>query len=140
MATVEQQATGRLATVRLIPPGEDAEGIVLDLLFASSGIESEVALAAEILEILPGLRLPVARTGHLIAMKVLSRDDARRPTDLADLRSLIARASRADLEEAERALSLITERGFHRNRDLIFSFADLLTPGPEPTRLGGTTP
>ena len=29
LATVEQQATGRLATVRLLPPGEDAEGIAV---------------------------------------------------------------------------------------------------------------
>jgi Nucleotidyl transferase AbiEii toxin, Type IV TA system len=125
-ATVEQQATGRLATVRLIPPGQDAEGIVLDLLFASSGIEPEVTAASELLEVLPGMRLPVARTGHLIALKVLSRDDVRRPTDLADLRSLIAQASRADLDEAEQSLSLITERGYHRGRDLYQLFRQLL--------------
>jgi hypothetical protein len=125
-ATVEQQATGRLATVRLIPPGQDPEGIVVDLLFASSGIEPEVTAASEILEVLPGLSLPVARTGHLIALKVLSRDDLRRPTDLADLRSLLAHASRADLDEAERSLSLITERGFHRGRDLARLFRELL--------------
>jgi len=125
-ATVEQRATRRLATVRLIPPGQDAEGIVLDLLFASSGIEPEVTRAAEFLEVLPGLELPVARTGHLIALKVLSRDDARRPTDLADLRSLISQASSADLEEAERALSLISERGYHRERDLPHLFRQLL--------------
>jgi Nucleotidyl transferase AbiEii toxin, Type IV TA system len=127
LATVEQQATGRLATVRLLPPGEDAEGIVLDLLFASSGIESEVAAASEILEILPGLKLPVARTSHLIALKVLSRDDIRRPTDLGDLRSLIARASREDILETERALSLIMERGYHRGRDLPALLQELLT-------------
>lgn len=125
LATVEQQAKGRLATVRLLPPGEDAEGIVLDLLFASSGIESEVASTADLLEILPGLRVPVARTSHLIALKVLSRDDVRRPTDLADLRSLIDRASIADLQEAERLLSLITDRGYHRDRDLLASLHQL---------------
>jgi hypothetical protein len=125
LATVEQQATGRLATVRLLPPGEDAEGIVVDLLFASSGIEPEVVTASEVLEILPGLRLPVARTSHLIALKVLSRDDVRRPTDLADLRSLIGRASPTDLQEAERLLSLITERGYHRDRDLLPSLRQL---------------
>jgi hypothetical protein len=126
LATVEQQATGRLATVRLLPPGEDAEGIVLDLLFASSGIESEVTATAELLEVLPKLKLPVARTSHLIALKVLSRDDVRRPTDLADLRSLIARASREDIQEAEGLLSLITQRGYHRDRDLRSLLQDLL--------------
>ena len=115
-----------MATVRLLPPGEDAEGIVLDLLFASSGIESEVTATAELLEILPKLKLPVARTSHLIALKVLSRDDVRRPTDLADLRSLIARASREDIQEAEELLSLITQRGYHRDRDLRSLLQDLL--------------
>jgi hypothetical protein len=126
LATVEQQATGRLATVRLLPPGEDTEGIVLDLLFASSGIESEVTATAELLEVLPQLKLPVARTSHLIALKVLSRDDVRRPTDLADLRSLIARASREDIQQAEGLLSLITQRGYHRDRDLPSLLQDLL--------------
>jgi hypothetical protein len=125
LATVEQQAMGRLATVRLLPPGEDVEGIVLDLLFASSGIEPEVTTTSEALEILPGLELPIARTSHLIALKVLSRDDVRRPTDLADLRSLIKRASPTDLQEVERLLVLITERGYHRGRDLLPSFQQL---------------
>jgi hypothetical protein len=134
LATVEQQATGRLATVRLLPPGEVPEGIVLDLLFASSGIEPEVAASSEILEIMPGLRLPVARTSHLIALKVLSRDDIRRPTDLADLRSLIARASQDDIRGAERALTLIMERGYHRGRDLPSLFQQLLKDlGDEPS-------
>jgi hypothetical protein len=72
-----------------------------------------------------GLNLPVARTGHLIALKVLSRDDIRRPTDLADLLSLLERASPAELLEAEQLLSLITERGYHRDRDLLASFQEL---------------
>lgn len=33
---VEQEATGRLATVRFQPPGGEEHGVVLDLLFASS--------------------------------------------------------------------------------------------------------
>jgi hypothetical protein len=38
---VEQTATQRLATVRLRPPGEPEEGgIVIDLLFASSGMSA----------------------------------------------------------------------------------------------------
>jgi hypothetical protein len=32
---VEQEATGRLATARLLPPGETAAGVVVDLRFAS---------------------------------------------------------------------------------------------------------
>ena len=71
-AIVEQTATNRLATARL---HSTASGIVVDLLFASSGIEAETVTEAETLEILPGLKIPVARIPHLIALKVLARDD-----------------------------------------------------------------
>lgn len=64
MATVLQHtSTGRLATVRLFPPGEGERGALVDLLFASSGIEPEIVAAAENLRILPKLTVPVARTG-----------------------------------------------------------------------------
>lgn len=125
-ATVEQEAVGRLATVRLIPPGENVEGLVVDLLFASSGIEPEIVDAAEPLEILPKLTVPVAQTSHLIALKVLSRDDKKRPTDLADLNALLARATDREIQETREALSLITNRGFHRDRDLAADFEGLL--------------
>ena len=68
--TVEQDAVGRLATVRLAPPGSSSEAIVLDLLFASSGIEPEVVADAELLEIWPDLRVHVPRVGHLLALKI----------------------------------------------------------------------
>ena len=38
---------------------------------------------------------------------------------------MIPRASATDLQEAERLLSLITERGYHRDRDLRLSFQQL---------------
>ena len=116
---VEQDAAGRLATARLLSAGESRRmGIVVDLLFASSGVEAEIASAAERLEILPDLEVPVALKGHLIAMKVLSRDDARRPRDAEDLRGLLAEASAEDLALASGLLRLVTERGFHRRKDL----------------------
>lgn len=117
-AVVEQEAVSRLATARLIPGGEDDGGVVVDLLFASSGIEPEIAAAAELLEVLPGLRVPVATTGHLIALKVLARDDRTRPQDRLDLAALVAAPERADIQEARSALALITQRGFHRGKNL----------------------
>ena len=117
IATVEQVATGRLATVRLLV-GSAAEAPVVDLLFASSGIEGVVVANAEPLEVLDGVQIPVAATAHLIAMKLLSRDDERRPQDLVDLRGLMGQASAADLALARRAIDLITARGYHRGRDL----------------------
>ena len=124
---VEQAAAGRLATVRLRRhTGNDAP--VLDLLFASSGIEPEIVQAAEILEILPDLRIPVAGTGHLIALKVLSRDDDERPQDIVDLRALLKIATPSDRDRARESLRLITSRGFNRSRDLLAALA-ALTPG-----------
>lgn len=125
-ATVEQKAVGRLATVRLAPPEAESAGIVVDLLFASSGIEPEVVRAADLLELFPGLTLPVAQVGHLIALKVLSRDDLKRPQDIADLRALLQIASAEEREQAKDSLRLIESRGFNRGRDLLSDFRTLL--------------
>lgn len=124
-AIVEQEATNRLATVRLAPQGEDLAGVVIDILFASSGIEHEVVASAEPLKVLEGVELPVAITAHLVALKVLSRDDVQRPQDLVDLRSLLAVCSVEELEQAKRALALIETRGFHRGRSLVRDFETL---------------
>ena len=117
--TVEQEATSRLATVRLVSPGQTASGVVVDLLFASSGIEPEIVAAADPLEVFPGVTLPVACRGHLIALKTLSRDDRTRPQDVIDLRALLERASSDDLELARESLGLISARGYHRDRDSV---------------------
>ena len=60
---IEQEAVGRLATVRLEGPLPTAPVVIVDLLFASCGIESEIVSGAETVEIGRGLRMPVARTG-----------------------------------------------------------------------------
>lgn len=127
--TVEQDAVGRLATVRLGPPGSSSEAIVLDLLFASSGIEPELVADAELLEIWPDLRVPVPRVGHLLALKVLARDDLRRPQDVADIRMLLAAADGAELQRARAALTLMTERGYHRGKDLQADWTALVGVG-----------
>lgn len=73
------------------------------MLFASSGIEPEAVAEAEPIDLLPNLRIGVARTGHLIAMKVLSRDDETRPQDVVDLRACFAlRRATSSREPAKR--------------------------------------
>lgn len=114
-SALEHTVTKRLATARLRP---SERGVLVDLMFASSGIEEEIVLEATRLEILPGLRIPVASTAHLIAMKVLARDDRNRPQDWDDLRALLREAAPEDIEGARSALALIERRGFHRARDL----------------------
>lgn len=111
--SVVHDETGRLATVRL--ESTVGEGVVLDLFFASSGVEDEVVGAAEPLEVLPGLTIPVARIGHLIAVKFLWRPSEKRDRDL---HTLIERADAEDLEDARRLIASITRRGYHRGRDL----------------------
>lgn len=127
-ALVEQEATGRLATVRLStgPDRDDHDGgVVLDLLFASSGVEHEVVAGAEKLEVFEGVVAPIASAGALIALKILSRDDLDRPQDRVDLVALLRVATAADLEETARLLGLVTERGYDRGRDLRAALTEL---------------
>jgi predicted nucleotidyltransferase len=113
---LEQERTGRIATVRLIRDTE--RGVYVDLLFASSGIEDSVVAAAEELVVLEALPIRVATRGHLIAMKVLARDDRQRPQDWDDLRALLQDATKEDVRQAQEALTAITARSYNRGRDL----------------------
>jgi hypothetical protein len=116
VATVlEHTSTGRLATVRLRAPDDR---VLVDLIFASCGIEPEIVAAAQRLEILPALRVPVARTGHLIAMKLLAMDARKRPQDADDIRALLEVAPAVERRLVMTAISAITARGFARRRDL----------------------
>jgi hypothetical protein len=99
---------------------------VVDLLFASSGIEREIVADADTIELLRQLHVRVATTAHLIALKVLARDDVTRPQDVGDLRALLGGASAADLGRARAALGLIAQRGYHRGRDLDMELEALL--------------
>jgi hypothetical protein len=128
-AVVEQEAVGRIATVRLTRSSK-LQAPVIDLLFASSGIEPEVVAEAERIELLPNLTIGVARTGHLIALKVLSRDDVRRPQDLVDLRALVRAASSTELALARASVALIAARGYHRGRDLMSEMNTLFPLAP----------
>ena len=114
---VEHEYVDRLATVRMRPPVSG--GVVVDVLFASSGIEREITLEAEQLELVAGLMLPVARAPHLVTLKLLARDDAVRPQDLADLLALRAVLAPEDEADVRRLARLVVARGYHRDRDLV---------------------
>jgi hypothetical protein len=112
---LENAVSGRLATVRLVAPGEDPDaGIVVDLFFDYSGLEDEIIERAEILSLVQGLAVPVAQRGDLLALKVL----AARPRDLEDAKALVKKASPTDMELAERTLDQISGSGVHRPADL----------------------
>ncbi|HVM00046.1 MAG TPA: nucleotidyl transferase AbiEii/AbiGii toxin family protein [Egibacteraceae bacterium] len=125
VAVLEHEALERLAAVRLARAGQSPAGVVVDLLFASSGVEQEMVETAEPLEVFTGTRLHVARTGHLLALKVLARDD-RRPQDEVDLQALLSVAGADDLVLAEEMLQLIVRRGANRGRQLVAEWKDLV--------------
>jgi hypothetical protein len=116
---LEQEYVQRLSGVRLEHGGSD---VIIDLLFASSGIENEVVGSATRLEVLPRLSAPVATTGHLIALKIL----AGRNQDLTDLGMLIPAASAQDLDMAREAVRLIQARGFNREQDVVADLDKLI--------------
>ena len=114
---LEQAEVGRIATVRI---GDDSLGteVVVDLLMASSGIEQEIVSAAEVLDV-GGVSFPVARTGHLLGLKLLSMDKARRLRDVIDIQALLKVITHEELARTREAIALIAARGFDRGRDLV---------------------
>jgi hypothetical protein len=119
---LERKDMDRMAGARLLAPGEDDQGLVVDLLFASSGVEPEIVAMAQVLEVFPGVAVPVILPGHLLALKVL----AGRPKDLEDARGLLRAMDQGEVQRARETLVLIDKRGFHRGKDLLVEMARLL--------------
>ena len=139
---LEHRASGRLATLRFVTPGQSSDEPDIDVLCASSGIEAETVEAATYVELVEKLAVPVARTAHLLAMKVLSASE-RRPQDVWDIQALLNAAQRADLDAALYLVDLIQERGFGRDdndnvrvdlRDELLAFQARFAPHLDPGR------
>jgi hypothetical protein len=116
---------GRLFGVRLVSPALDADDdtvAIVDVLAGCCGVEPEVVAAAEIREALPKLFIPVARSGHLVALKVL----AGRPQDQEDVRALLREIDSRELQLARQTLMLMEERGFNEEKDLLAELEKLL--------------
>lgn len=111
---LEHDRMGGLASIRLVPADAPRSGVVVDLLVASSGIEQEVVAAAEDLEVLAGVSLPVASAPHLVALKLL----ADRLQDRADVESLLAHVDEVGRGVIRSSLERIAQRGFDRGSDL----------------------
>ena len=125
ITTVEQKRTKRLATARL----ESPNGTVVDLIFATSGIEDEVVSRSQSVSLSPSLSVPVAQAEELLAMKVLSMSDERLQ-DRIDARNLVLLNPSLELERVKQNLSLITERGFSRQQNLSRKLDQLLEEIP----------
>jgi len=123
LATVEHATMHPLSTVRL---RQDPRSPFVDLWFASCGIEQEIVRAASPDQVL-GVTIPVAAVGHLIAMKLVSRDPKRRPKDQQDLVELAKVADALEWTRAESSVALIAQRGFSRGRDRAAGLAEIRT-------------
>ncbi len=113
IAVVEHVARERLATARL----ESQSGVVVDLLAASCGVESEVVARATPVLLEGAGEVPVARAEELLAMKVLSMTE-RRLQDRLDATNLLLINPSLDLADVRALLGLIAQRGFDRGQDL----------------------
>jgi hypothetical protein len=120
-ARVEHEARRRLSTARVLSP----EGVTIDLLFASSGIEAEIVARATELDVPLAGKLPVARAEELLAMKLLSMRDTRLQ-DRLDAQRLVEFVIDLDLRAVREDLALIAERGYDRGQDLEGKLAGLL--------------
>lgn len=121
IASVEHEAQARLATIRLRSP----QGVKVDLLFASSGIERETVERATVVPLPSVGALPIARAEELLSLKVLSMSDERLQ-DRIDARGLLRVNVDLDLDCVRRNLRLIAERGYARRQDLLAKLTAVL--------------
>jgi hypothetical protein len=120
IAVVEHAIVQRLSTVRL----EGPEGVVVDLLFASTGLEQEIVSRAEPMKLPDVGTVPVARAEELLAMKILSMRESRLK-DRMDAEQLLA-VGGVDLDVVRADLALIHARGFDRGQDLQSKLASVV--------------
>jgi hypothetical protein len=116
---------GRLATVRLICPPDDGIQVVLDLLFANTGIEDVIVRDAQIINVYPTFLAPVATVGHLVAMKLVAVRPGREH-DERDLIELLDGIGPEELARARAAIAAITASGSAVGRDLSAMLDDYL--------------
>jgi len=93
------------------------QGVKVDLLFASAGIDHDVVARASMVDMGDAGRVPVANAEELLAMKVLSMTEARLQ-DRIDAQRLLEFVPDLDLNLVRGHLANITARGYHREQDL----------------------
>ena len=115
------EPSDRLATVRLL----DRQGVLVDLIGGSTGLEPEIVRRATDLELEGIGRVRVARAEELLAMKVLAFRPGREK-DLMDACSLLRLNRRLDLSAVRACLATIAHRGYDRGQDLEAKLAEVL--------------
>lgn len=125
---LEHKDRDRFLAARLWMPAR-LHSVRADVMFASTGIEPEIVAAAELLEVFPGVQIPLATVGHLLAMKVVALRKDRlqeRPQDFGDIRELLRVSTAADRKLTRESLTLIVDRGFERGKDLLADWEEQL--------------
>jgi predicted nucleotidyltransferase len=110
---------------RLMIPPSNGVNIPIDILSSVCGFEGEIIQAAEKFEILPGVVLPVASLGHLMAMKIISQNNTDRIQDRADLLALLKAAKELDVSLARGFVARISGSLYANDRDLVAEFDSL---------------
>jgi|SRR5688572_4034518 len=82
-------------------------GVKVDLLFASSGIETEIVDSASLVDFGSAGPIPVANAEELLAMKVLSMTDARLQ-DRIDAQRLLQFTPELDVDRVRAHLARIS--------------------------------
>jgi hypothetical protein len=128
-ANSEQKTAKNLATCRLIERA-NPDGSIVDLFFASFGIEDEVLLSVSEEEIAEGILRPIVQAEDLIAIKLLAISNRNRPRDSEDILNLLEHAPAARLERIRELLRLMAERrpatatGLEQRLDELITLAD----------------
>jgi hypothetical protein len=86
----------------------------------------ELCRTAEPIEPVPGLFVPVATVGHLLALKLLSSAPSR-PQDAIDIQSLLGGLTPAERERCESAVRQIEAAGANRGKAVTDELRGLLS-------------
>jgi hypothetical protein len=96
---VPDEKLGQIVLVHAKLPQTGPSGVLFDLLPRACGFEAELVAAGRRLDVFD-VSVPVARIGHLIALKVKVIAGLNRAKDRRDLRALLAQALDAALNRA----------------------------------------
>lgn len=110
----------RISTVRTLY--RRGPRVFIDFLFHNARIEQELVAAASPFRIAGVDGVQVVGRTHLLAMKLL----ASRPKDLPDLQHLLEAASPTELKAVTPVLTLMTQRGAAKGRNLLAEWKSLV--------------
>ena len=122
---IEQKTDGRLATCRLTHR-DDPGSTIVDLFFASSGIEHEVIAAADMVALTDSIELPVVQSEDLIVLKLLAVANRRNAQDTQDVVNLLQMVDPERLDRTRMLIRLVSHRRPQSGKNLQAVFEQLL--------------